>query len=288
MWGEPQYDEHQFLKQPKSVSQRTKLAFADIERMHVERRKSVARRLPIPLWSQNDVELREVVLQFCESYLYVRPPANATNEERLKAIAEKQRAWVPVAQANLKRTLERYHRAANDPSTDAEDLRRLGILVAIFDKQVVLLRDRNLASLLTSVIVQSYRLGHDSATVAHELGVLPPMVRLWLYRCNRMQRGLKKAYDKRNGGTLPQTHPWPADKVWKLFQLRAMGYSKHKCATFFKTCETEILRRWRQNFGDLEIGSCRRGRKPFLDAVIARCRLDEKIQARVRANSPRS
>src|SRR6266571_1109925 len=157
MWSQPQFDEHQFARKARMVSKETHLSFQDAGRMHVERHsKEVARRLPKPEWAMNDKDLRRVVLKFCENYLYIRPPAGATDGDRMKAIDARAKAVFPVKELELARLLKQFSELSQDPNADKELLRRLAILVGNRDSIIQILK-RGLPALATSVVVYSYR-----------------------------------------------------------------------------------------------------------------------------------
>ena len=251
MWQEPRFDQHQFRRRAKAVSQETHLAFSDMDRIHIEKRKGegeVARRLPKPEWAMNDKDLRRVVLTFCEGYLYIRQPAE-TDGERLKAIAERAKTVFPVKELELARLLKQFNELSQDPKADKEQLRRLAILVGNRDSIIQILK-RGLPALATSVAVYSYRLGHDSTTVAEQLQLKPPMVRIWLYRMNRLAQGLSASVCQR---ARPPKTLWPKESLRRLFEMRVLRHTMAECALAFGTSSSTIIARWKQAFGDLTV-----------------------------------
>jgi hypothetical protein len=243
---QPQFDEHQFAHRAKAVSKETGIAWTDYERMHVERKfKAVKRRAGgPPLWSQNDTELRAVVLKFCERYVGIRNPSG-TDAERLQAIREKAKAILPSKETLLAISMNQYHELQGlKRPTGGRDF---AIQVQNRDSQVQVLR-RGLPELAIAVATYSYRLGWDSPTVAQELRLRPPAVREWLYRMNKAAQGTScPAY--RNKPIVP----WPADMIRKLFVMRVMGRTLKECCEALGVCQMTVAIRWRQAFGDLTV-----------------------------------
>jgi len=165
------------------VSKESRIAFSDFERMHVKRRQPTPeRRLPTPEWAQTDAGLRRVLLDWLESRLYIRRMSEATYEERLKKIHHVSQLTLSKKKVELTRLLLRYNKAAK-AKVSAAKLRRLAILIQNRDSEIVIL-ERGLPALATAVAYSYYRLGWSSTTIANELGIKPPMVRIWLYRMN--------------------------------------------------------------------------------------------------------
>ena len=215
----PKFDEHQFQRKAHAVGAETRIAFSDYDNgMRVKRHSPAVKRRNVEatIWANSDESLREVVLKFCEDALYIHKPA-VTSEERLAAIAEKSQAVIPEKEAQLKKFLALYHQAAREKANEPY-LKRLAVQVANIDKQIVILK-RGFAALVTSVVVQSYRLGRDSRTVAEDLQLLPPMVRIWLYRCNRLAQGKIKSNPFRPTPKIK----WPEKRLAHLYMLRTAG-----------------------------------------------------------------
>src|SRR5260370_4314964 len=84
----------------------------------------------------NDKDLRRVVLKFCEGYLFIRPAADATDAERLKAITERSKTRFPVKELELARLLKQFNELSQDPNADREQVRRLAISVQNRDSRI--------------------------------------------------------------------------------------------------------------------------------------------------------
>ena len=245
MWGEPQLDAHQFAgKRSKAVSAKTGIAWSDFGKMHTYGVKPVARRKPIPEWANNDTALCEIVLKFCEEYLYVRDHSG-TGAERLQRIADASEQRLPELGKELRTRLEEFHQLTKEGTATEEQLRRFAIVIANRDSQIVMLR-RGLPALVTAVITYSYRLGHDSVNVAEQLGIKPPMVRIWLWRCNRLAEGKTKGVVHRVSKTLPL----PKEKLRQFFAMRAQGYSFSECSKALGTSATRLYKIWNQRFSE--------------------------------------
>ncbi len=209
----------------------------------------------------NDKDLRRVVLTFCEGRFFVRPPAGATDDERLKAIDEKAKKMFPIKELDLDRLLKQFNELSQDPNADKEQLRRLAILVGNRDSVIQILK-RGLPALATSVVVYSYRLGHDSTTVAEQLRLKPPMVRIWLYRMNRVAQGLPASTPH---GPYQHKNLWPRESLRRLFEMRVLGHTVAERALAFGVSDTTIIARWKQAFGDLTVDQLQ-PRGPFTAA----------------------
>lgn len=188
---ENHYDAHAFdgrRKKHNAVSARTGLAFADMERMRIVRRSTrQCRKSQTPWWAENDALLREIVLKYCERRYFVHPRKGATNEERLRAIRDKEQSCIPGFQATLQRLTLTYH-LAHDSCLSPEALQEIAIQIQNVDTQIQIAK-RGTASLVTAVAYHYYRLHRTSVDTANELGVKPPMVRVWIHRLNRVADG---------------------------------------------------------------------------------------------------
>jgi len=261
MWGEPSFDQNQFAGRRTKAVKATQtregwdtpgIAHADFASMHIHRRKEVARRLPKPEWAMNDKDLRRVVLLYCEGRLYIHPPADASDAERLKAIDARAKAVFPVKELELARLLKQYNELSQDPNADKERVRRLAILVQNRDSIIQILK-RGLPALVMSVVFQSYRLGRDSSTVAQELGIKPPMVRIWLYRMNRLAKGLSASRWRRWNLYYERKNLWPRESLRRLFEMRVLGHTVAECALAFGVSSSTLSARWNQSFGGLTV-----------------------------------
>src|SRR5260370_35283457 len=135
--------------------------------MDVERKfKAVKRRAGgPPLWSQNDTELRAVVLKFCEGYVGIRK-GSGTDAERMQAIREKAKAILPNKEAQLEIALRQFHEL-NGAQPEGTH-RDFSIQVQNRVTQIQILR-RGLPEIATSVVYLYYRLGWKSTAIAEQL-----------------------------------------------------------------------------------------------------------------------
>ena len=183
------FDEHAFaLKKSRwRTGSTTSLAWSDTERMHTIRRGASGRWTLPPAWSQNDIQFREVTLRFLESRLYMRDH-DGTNEERLKRIQERSVAQIPRMESCLKRLLTYYNEMARRGAPQAE-LDKMATQIQNVDAQICIAR-RGVASVVTAVAYQHFRLIHQSPEIAEAVGVKPPMVRIWAHRLQLIGREL--------------------------------------------------------------------------------------------------
>jgi hypothetical protein len=175
------FDEHAWAgRKTRAVNQQTKLAYADIERMHIVRKAQFGSRWTLPpTWSQHTEQLAEVILRFLEARVFLRDHTG-TNEERLQRVQEKSLAQIPVMEKTLKALLARYSEQAarNYPP---KVLAKLQTQIQNLDSQICLQR-RGIAGVVTAVAYQHFRLMHTSVQIAESVGVKPPMVRVWAHR----------------------------------------------------------------------------------------------------------
>jgi hypothetical protein len=190
-WTLPAFDEYAFEgNRPKAVSPATRLSFQDFDGMHIQkRRKQQVRRLPTPDWAKNDVSMRALVLEALEARLYLRD-SRGTDLERMARVDQEARNRLPAKRAQLEGMLRRYNEAGA-AGASAERLRKIAIEVQNVDSEIMMI-ERGLTALMLAVVYYYYRLGWNSVSVAEELGVKPPMVRIWLYRLNSLADGRRK------------------------------------------------------------------------------------------------
>jgi len=130
----------------------------------------------MPSWAVRDVELRNVILKFCERRFYLRKdPAVITDEQRLQRIRQTELKYAASYHIKLRGLLERY-------KTEPEEKRsKLEIQIGNLDSQILMARRGN-ASVAAAVVYNYFRMGWDSVTVAQELGIKPPHIRQLLAR----------------------------------------------------------------------------------------------------------
>lgn len=196
-WQPPAFDKHQFAgRRSRAVSaiyrpdgwDTTGISFDNLKFMHVNRRESVQeRRLDTPSWAVNNIELREVLLKFCERRFYLEAGRRAhvpglSQEQRFARIRQ-------IEQSNAKRWehICREHRERY--KTEPEERKaKLAIQLQNADTQVLLSRRGNMA-MAAAVVYLYYRLNYDSVTVASTLRIKPPLVRQFLARLHNAASG---------------------------------------------------------------------------------------------------
>lgn len=191
-WTAPAFDEYAFEgNRQKAVSAATRLSFQDFDGMHIQkRRKQRVRRLPTPEWAKNDISMREVVLRALEARLYLRD-SSGTDLERMARVDQEARNRLPAKRAKLEGMLRRYNEAGT-AGVSPERLRKIASEVQNIDSEIIMI-ERGLTAIMLAVVYYYYRLGWNSVSVAEELGVKSPMIRIWLYRLNRLADGRRKA-----------------------------------------------------------------------------------------------
>lgn len=245
MHAQPQFDPYAFAgRRTKAVSAESCLSYQDFGSMHIQRRKAKhERRLPTPKWSATDAGIRDKVLHILERRFYLAEPVGLTDRERLERINEAARKRLPIAKSILQVATKRYHEmslAGGSP----ELMRRLAIEVQNRDTDLVLLK-RGIAAVMISAVYKYYRLGWGSTQVANDLGIKPPMLRVWLYRMNG---GVCKRYATAKTS-------WPEAKMKALLMMRASGLRWDQCLKAMNvTTAGSLKRQWRLAFGDLQVG----------------------------------
>ncbi|HKW34443.1 MAG TPA: hypothetical protein VJN92_15640 [Candidatus Acidoferrum sp.] len=230
------------------------MSFQDAERMHVVKKAPAPRKNGIPAWAMNDAQLREVVLCYCERYVFLRTAGRTPTgsiEERIAALRAKCAAILPSKEEQLRLMLEQHTLLKGDNL----GRRDFTFMVQNRDRQVRVLR-KGLLETITAVAVYSYRLGHNSPEVAEELGLSPAGVREMLYRLNLIANGkgtVKKQYTRRWKDRPIPVVPWPKEKTQEMLRLRLMGYSRSEVAKILGICGNTLLTRWKYEFGDLTV-----------------------------------
>lgn len=222
MWQQPQFDEHQFVHRGRVVSAETGISFQDYEGMHVKRRKLKAfRRLATPDWVMNDAKVRTVALNYLEDRFYLRD-RSGTDQERIKRIETEVQRHIPRKVKELEDLQARYA---------AEPLNReyLAVQIQNLDTDIVLSR-RGLLAVVVSVVYMYYRQGLSSVEIAEQLRIKPPMVRVWLYRFNKVERYLREGRPprkvrgpNRRKGNLKYGRVWTFRRIARLKTLRESG-----------------------------------------------------------------
>lgn len=244
MWNpEIHFDDHQFYRRRGRVVEAhvtadgfatTGISFQDFGGMHVtdRGRKKRERRLPTPDWANTDETLRKRVLDCLERRLYLRGGEDLTDFERLDRIETASKAGIPALKAELANQVKRY---SEDQKTGLpEYLASLAVEIQNRDSEIVL-RQRGLASLMIAAVYKYYRLGWNSTQIANDLGIKPPMVRIWMWRVNG------KSGSKRNQQRIAK-HPWPAERIAIIKRLRAQGLAWHECAKRLSVSDGSLMR----------------------------------------------
>lgn len=172
------FDAHQFAnKRTRTVSSETRITFSDYGRMHVERRaQETWRRNGIPEYALNDELLQQVLVNYLEKRLYVRPDPADDIPTHLTKVELHAKQCIPDRLDVLGELIKRQQAAE-----DEDERRGLRIEVQIFDTDVVMLR-RGLAGLVAAIIYDSYRLGLNSVQIAQSHNLKPPHIRQVLKR----------------------------------------------------------------------------------------------------------
>jgi hypothetical protein len=260
-WNEPKFDLHQFAgRRWKMSTAETHLSFQDIRSMRVQRHGvKHTRRLETPAWAMNDEALRERVLLYLESRLYLSKGKAVVGDHltRLKAINEEAKRRLPMMREALERRVRSYNAEAKAGASE-DRLRKLEVEVANRDSEICIY-ERGLPAVVVAVVYNYYRRGWDSTAIANEFGVKPPMVRIWMYRLN--------SFDKNGIGCRPVIAPenckrfqWAPEKLKALFMLRARGLTYAQCAKLLNSSSASVAKQWRTAFGDLKVGRPKRGR----------------------------
>jgi hypothetical protein len=272
-WGRPQYDRHQFAgRRAKAVSatknhdgtfDSTGLSFSDYQgSMHVMRReKQQIRRLATPEWAMSDEQTAEMILKYLEYRNYVRDTSGCP-AERLARVDEEAKKRIPAMRVKLSDLLARHQRAKDD-GVSAEGIRRIEIQIQNTDSQIVI-AERGEAALVAAAVYYYHRFGWDSTTVAEELGLKAPQVRIWLYRLGRIADGRRanenKWAAKKQAMRDKGCSSWAPADVRRLFILKASGATLRQCAKALDRTGSTITRMWQHSFGDLKVGLLTPGR----------------------------
>ena len=253
------FDQHAFAgRRIRAVSKESGIAFADFNRMHIVRRAKLSGRWTVPpTWSQNDEQLRECILRFLEGRFFIRNHGGTkerlarihggTNEERLARIEERSVAQIPGMERNLKGLLARYNEEARFGAPQAH-LDMTAIQIQNLDAQICMQR-RGIAGVLTSFAYMHFRLIYNSVQIAGELGLKPPMVRIWAHRMQLLGREIfegiaRPPYRKRTLFVVPRPS---LPKLPNIPKAHGEHYSvKYDTAVF--------LAMWNQGYPVIEIG----------------------------------
>jgi len=226
----PHFDAYQFDgRRANAVSQDTCLSFQDYGSMHIERRgKTTHRRKPEKIeWVFDDGRMRNVILTSLERRYYIPRVPGTPDADRLERINEaakfQSKRWQTILDARLDACKE-----AQDTGAPAKRIRELEIVLQNIDSRLQF--DRQPAVLLTAIVYMSYRQGWNSTTVAEELHILPPHVRITLYRLNKVAADLKAGRPYRLRTVWESRRPWSKPELVLLWILRAHGLSWKKCA----------------------------------------------------------
>jgi hypothetical protein len=254
-FGAPAFDKHQFVKRSKNVSKETRLAFNDIQNMHVERRqRQQERRLPTPEWVMKDDTLRDVVLKALEGRMYIRN-SSGTDAERMARIEAESHKRIPKMKEVLAGLANRYSELSKKNAPEST-LNRLATEIQNKDTEICMAQ-RGITALMLAAVYNYYRLGWNSTEIADELQIKPPMIRIWLYRLNKVHRGEVRAnYSIQRG----KSTNWTGKKLTTLFVLRATGHTFEECAKIFCMKSISIMAVWRRYFGSLNGGCTERRR----------------------------
>jgi hypothetical protein len=242
MWQHARFDRFQFDgRRIRAVSTSTHISFSDYGRMHVYRHNvQQDRRLETPAWANNDVELREAVLKFCEKRLYLVHKSEIpelTHQERLVRIRETEQIHLNRWRKILGKLRQRYKTEpeTTKPSLDTE--------IQNADTQCCLLKRGNVAVVL-AVIHFYYRLGWNSVAVAQELRLKPPHVRQILARLLHFATygasQMRGASPPLSGPDLDLMMKWHRDGMplnELTTRLRLLGYDPLKMSTVHRVLE---------------------------------------------------
>jgi hypothetical protein len=227
------FDEYQFAgRKSHSVSIKSALAWADVNRMHVDRRAITGGRWTVaPAWSQNDVQMREVILRFLEARLYIYKH-EGTNEDRLKVIQERAVAQIPGLETCLKALLARYNKEARRGEPQSV-LDKTAVQIQNLDAQICMLR-RGIAAVVTSFAYMHFRLLHQSTQIAETLGVKPQMIRIWAHRMQLLAREVLDGVHRPRDQHHRQRDRRGYKKSYKAQHRPAGRRPKYNRATFFE------------------------------------------------------
>jgi hypothetical protein len=225
------FDQFQFDgKRARAVSAETGIAFSDYKHMHTMYRSQRVRRRSAEkiAWAFDDVTMRRVILTFLERRYAITVPAGASDLARVEAINFKAAANKINRKLVVDQRLDAYRQAKED-GAPPKRLRELEIEAQIADSRTMF--DRRPVELTTSVVWLSYRLGMNSTQVAEQLHILPPAVRILLWRLNRVAHDLQtgRPHRVRRQKSTPK-RPWSRRELVQLWFLRANGLSWSKCA----------------------------------------------------------
>jgi hypothetical protein len=254
MWQQPKFDEHQFVRRGKMVSSESRLAFADIKNMHICKSKvKQERRLATPEWAMHDTLLRSRVLDYLERRFYLKRNEGLSDADRLARVDAESKRRLPAMRQRLNSMQKRYHEDSKaSVAADAAYLRRLSIEVQNKDTEIVMIQ-RGISAIVFSAVYKYYRLGWNSSQIANDLQLRPPMIRIWLYRLNRLY---SMTYRPR------RVSLWPAERLKKMFMLRASGLSWKACAAQLSCCTHSAIDQWNVAFGRLRAGKVERSGRP--------------------------
>jgi hypothetical protein len=227
MSTEFQYDPHQFYDpHNRAVSAESRISYSDYEFMHTQRRKPyIKRRTNKYEWALNDSTLRNVVLTFLERRYYITSlvPAGASDADRVARIEAQAKFQMKAREVHLNDRFEAYEQAKKD-GAPAKRLLELQIEFQNADSRIMF--DRRPVELLNAVVYLSYRLGYDSTTVAEQLKMLPPAVRILLYRLNYVADDIQSGHVYHHGGKKGQSRlPFTRQELVQLWFLRNSGLS---------------------------------------------------------------
>jgi hypothetical protein len=224
-----QYDDHQFAKRPRAVSIESGITFADYDKFHIERRcQRKVHRLPTPEWANNDAAMRNVILTFLERRYFFNAPGGATDAERIAAINKHVEFYAAHRQRVLDDQME-THKREMEAGASPKRIREIEIEVQNADSRAMF--DRRPVELLLSVVYLSYRLNYDSTTVAEQLGMRPPAVRILLWRLRNLAGLIKEGQPyKRQKSGRSERKPWSKQELVRLWYLRHSGHSWAECA----------------------------------------------------------
>lgn len=205
----------------RMVSEKSKLTFADVGNMHVQRHKvSDRRRHFTPAFANNDAQLRLVLAQRAWSFVHPQsrvPDDVACDREKLeKLCAEK-----------IARDRKRFDaRSPYDPQWV-----NLGHAVLTGEKRGGYL------GLRARVAILSWRLGWDCCTIAEDCQMSPQLVRQILCRLCVIARGLgfetftrHKTCGKKKPRRKRAYHWWTEKRKEELHNLKARGLSWRQIA----------------------------------------------------------
>ncbi len=245
-WQEPKLDQNQFAgRRAKAVSatrRRTSdsyqdewdtpgLAFADFSSMHVTKRGLGERRLPTPDWAVNDEALREVVLKYMESRLYIRRPAeeqdDATRREKIDAAIV---YWMPRRRALLKRLLYRFTEVSKAGNTAKAE--NLAMEVQILESEILMM-ERGMLAQIVAVVYRYYRTKLNSVQVAEELKLRSPHVRQVLFRLSAVASGRNRSGSARGRKKKHTSGEFPQHELQRLMLMRREGNTVSACADAF-------------------------------------------------------